>query len=68
MNSRYAPTVKNSSMGKSCHHIDRELGMNNPNGLHLFVVDQDGQMRYKMAGNYSEDNLELVMAEVAKLV
>jgi len=42
--------------------------MNNPNGLHLFVVDQDGQMRYKMAGNYSEDNLELVMAEVAKLV
>ena len=43
------------------------LGLSDGNTSHVFVVDREGFLCFKLAGNYSEDNLNRIMLQVDKL-
>lgn len=43
------------------------LGVDDTNMPHVFVMDKKGSLRFKLAGNYSEEGLNRVMQQVEKL-
>ena len=45
----------------------KALGVVDPNSTHVFVIDGEGSLRFKLAGNYSEDSLARIMQQVERL-
>ena len=43
------------------------LGLTDGSTLHVFVIDKEGFLRFKLSGSYSEENLHKVMEQVDKL-
>lgn len=43
------------------------LGLTDGNTSHVFLIDKEGFLRFKLAGNYSEESLNKVMQQVDKL-
>lgn len=42
------------------------LGVEKTSMAHVFVIDKEGHLRFKLAGNYSEEGLNRVMQQVEK--
>jgi 4-hydroxy-tetrahydrodipicolinate synthase len=40
------------------------LGLGNSHALHVFVIDGNGRLRFKLAGPYSPDNMARVLAQI----
>ena len=42
------------------------LGVEKTSMAHVFVIDKEGLLRFRLAGNYSEEGLNNVMRQVEK--
>jgi len=43
------------------------LGLADANTTHVFVIDKEGFLRLKLAGDYADERLNRVLAQVDKL-